>query len=294
MNNNIKAVTFMAFGKGKQTTDEVSFKKYIGVAPVKVLAVNPDKKALDGIYNRDCKEPEYVSTVVDANGNTIRQVRIDFYLQTIPEKCNGIDVITKTSFFLKDTYRQNADKTKCMIIDKYGRTAWATESDIQNHNIPMYSNGPANIDADYHRCRPDEDLLVNFIKCYLGIEDVMEFINSSWVMKPENDRSACEASLDCINDYFKGDVSEIRDNVLKQPLNFVKVVFGIAVRNDKEYQVVSSRWVLKGNSNNISKLEKEIMARKSDSETFEFTPIHEYVVTPTVPNTENNTDPFPF
>ena len=42
---------FMAFANGKESTEGASIKRYIGVAPVYVLAVNPTKAELEQIYD---------------------------------------------------------------------------------------------------------------------------------------------------------------------------------------------------------------------------------------------------
>ena len=41
---------FMAFAAGKESTEGSAVKRYTGVAPVFVLAVNPDKAELEKLY----------------------------------------------------------------------------------------------------------------------------------------------------------------------------------------------------------------------------------------------------
>lgn len=61
MNNNNIDKIFMAFGKSTESTDS-SIKRYIGIAPVFVTAVNPTKKELEKIYNTEIdNEPDYLS-----------------------------------------------------------------------------------------------------------------------------------------------------------------------------------------------------------------------------------------
>ena len=56
---------FMAFAKGNESTEAAPIKRYIGVAPVTVLAVNPDKATLEQLYNTTLeKAPEYVGTTL--------------------------------------------------------------------------------------------------------------------------------------------------------------------------------------------------------------------------------------
>ena len=55
---------FMAFAKGKESVEAAPVKRYIGVAPVTVLAVNPTKAELEKIYGITLDNtPEYLSAV---------------------------------------------------------------------------------------------------------------------------------------------------------------------------------------------------------------------------------------
>ena len=68
----------MAFASGKQTTDGSSVARYIGVAPVYVLGVNPTKAELEGFYNTSLeKDPEYTGSK-----DNVPFVRIDFIVKT--------------------------------------------------------------------------------------------------------------------------------------------------------------------------------------------------------------------
>ena len=44
---------FMAFATGKESTEGNVVKRYIGVAPVFVLAVNPSKAELEKLYDTE-------------------------------------------------------------------------------------------------------------------------------------------------------------------------------------------------------------------------------------------------
>ena len=113
---------FMAFAKGKESVEAAPVKRYIGVAPVTVLAVNPTKAELEKIYGITLENtPEYLSTV-EVNGKKVKQVRLDFIVKTVAEKCNEIDFISKVSFFINDSVRYNKDNTKIQVINKYGET----------------------------------------------------------------------------------------------------------------------------------------------------------------------------
>lgn len=251
----------MAFSKGKETTDVV-IKRYIGVAPVKVLAVNPTKAEMEKIYDTNIEnDPVYVGKV-DINGQSYNNVRLDFVVQTEEEK-TGIALTSKVAIFVREQYRYNRDMSKVQVIDKYGRTAWVTKEQAQNHEIPVYANGqPANIDKDYRPCYVGEEDLTNFIKAYLNIPNVMKYVNGTWVLvdNPQD----CEARLDNIKDYFRGDFREIKDIMALQPNNKVKVLFGVRTNDEgRQYQAVYTNMFLKNGVTDYSKLDADLQERKA-------------------------------
>ena len=272
---------FMAFSAGKESTEGGEFKRYIGVAPVRVLAVNPTKSEQEKLYNTTLdKDPEYVGNV-NVNGKDVQNVRISFVVRTDEEKC-GIDMTTNVTFFLQNAPRMGAQSGKYQIIDKYGRTAWATEEDIKAKQIPVYSNGkPANIDADYRQAYVGEEELTNFIKNYLNIPNVQKYVDGEW--KLVDNPSECEARLDKIADYFKGNFAELKSIISLQPNNKIKVMFGVRTSEDgKEYQAVYTRMTLKNGVSDYSRLDKDLQEAKQNGaySTTEFSvcPIKEYKI----------------
>lgn len=259
----MKNKVFMAFGKAIASSEEFVAKRYIGVAPVYVVAVNPTKKEMESIYNTTIEdEPNYLGQAEDREGNKVDNVRIDFIVKTDANKV-GEEVLSKLTLFLQKGYRYNNDKTKVQIIDKYGRTAWVTTEQAKNHEIPMYSNGPANIDKDYRPCIIGEEALINVLKTYLGIQNVMKYVNGTWEMK-ENPEDY-EAKLEHIQDYFKGDFSELKNLVALMPENKIKVMFGVRTANDgKQYQTVYSNMVLPNRTTDYSKLDADLQERKNN------------------------------
>lgn len=289
----------MAFSKGAESTEGNVIKRYIGVAPVFVLAVNPNKEQLEKLYNTELENsPEYLSEIeVGEDKHKVPNARIDFIVKTNVDKC-GIDFTTKVSFFIRNEYWYNRDNTKVQVIDKYGRTAWVTVEQAKNHEIPMYSNGPANIDKDYRPCYRGEEDLTNFLKAYLNIPNIMKFVNKSWVMV--DNPSECEARLSDIANYFKGDFSELKEIIALQPTNKVKVLFGIKTTDDnKQYQTTYTHMFLKNNITDYSRLDKDVQERKANGSysnvEFNVVDLKEYDVEATDFNTANtNTNPMPF
>lgn len=302
--NSIKTgVCMFAFASGNVSTEGNTPKYYKGVGSVYVLGVNPNKSELEKFFNREMdKDPEYIGEQENMNGEKVATSRIDFIIKTDPEKCNNIEYTGKYSIFLRNEYMFNRDKTKVKVIDKYGRTAWVTVEQCKNHEIPIYSNGnPANIDKNYRPCYTGEEELVKFLIAYLNIPNVMKYINGEWVMV--DNASDCEAGLEKINDYFKGNFKELKDIIALQPNNKLKICFGVRTTDDnKQYQAFFTQMPLKNSITNYSKLDKEIQERKNSANSsssiahteYDVEDLHEYVVEATTfesePNMENTFD----
>lgn len=260
---------FFAVAKGKISSEGGEVKRYIGVAPVFVLAVNPDKKKLEELYGNTLEnDPVYVGEAeVGEDKKKVAQVRLDFILKIDGTKCkdsqgNPIDALTRVSFFLRNQYRTNNAGDKIQVIDKYGRTAWVTKEQFEKKEIPVYSNGPANLDKDYRPCFWGEEQLTNFIRVYLNIPNVMKYVNKQWVLidKPEE----AEVRLDEISNYFKGNYSELNEILTYQPQNKVKLLFGVRTTDDnKQFQAVYTEMFLKNGVTDYSRLDKDVQERKN-------------------------------
>ena len=274
---------FMAFAKGKEVVETNNVvKRYIGVAPVKVLAVNPNKAELEAIYDTTLdRENEYTGATPEG----VKTARIDFIIATAPKAEGEIDMKTKASYFLRKEFMMNNDKTKVKVIDKYGRTAWVTKDQYATKEIPMYANGPANIDKDYRMMYRGEEELTEFLRTYLGIPNVTKFVDG----RPAgliDDPSEAEARLSDIDKYFDGNFSEIKEIVSYQPNNKVKLCFGVKTTDDgKQYQDVFIQMPLNARNTRYEKLEKAIEERKAQGgyphTEFEVCDLKEYVVNAT-------------
>lgn len=263
----------MAFSRGNESTEGSQFVRLYGMASVFVKGLNPTKAELEAFYGREFdKDPVYTKEV-ERNGVMVPQIELDFMVVADPEKHktkdgNPIDFKSRVTIYLVKNYRTNRDGNKYLIIDKYGRTAWATKEEINNGQIPMYSNGPARISADYHVAYEGEEDLINFLRAYLNVTSCERYIDKKWVMLDDSKLPDCESSLEHIEDYFKGDVSEIREYLSYQPNNKVKVCFGIRRVTEgpnagKQYQTAYTKTFLKNNATNYSKLDEEIQAAKA-------------------------------
>lgn len=276
---------FMAFGKISESKDNSSdIKRYVGVGSSFILSVNPTKAELEKIYEREIEnDPVYTGTQ-DSNGTQVPYVRLDFITQVDPAVTDGIDMKSKLVFFLRKEARYNRDKSKVQVIDKYGRTCWVGVEDAKNHVIPQYSNGPANIDKDYRPAYVGEEDLTNFLRNYLGIKDVMEYKNGTWVLRDKPEECICR--LESIAKYFTGDVSEIKDEIALVPTFKVKLLYGVRTTDEgKQYQTIFNQFTVRNNSKNYTKLAKEVEERKQNgaypNTEFDVCELKEYNVTAT-------------
>lgn len=233
---NIKSFSFLTIGKTSESKEVQEFKKYIGVASSHVLAVNPSKAKLDELMGfESSKDPEYV-----VDGEDGKEARITFIVKTDPEANNGVELVSRAMFVLRNAPDYNRDHTKVRAIDGYGNTTWALVDDVKAGK-KLQSNGKdLKIDTKYRMACVGEADLVAFLKTYLGVQDVFKYVDGSWVKK-END-SDYLFGLDHIKDYFKGDFSELKDALKLQPNNKVKLLYGVRTADDgKTYQAVCTR-----------------------------------------------------
>ena len=298
-----KNFSFMAFGKAQVSKEATEIKRYTGVGSVFVVGVNPSKAELEKLYDRELdKDPEYLT---EKDGVT--SARIDFIIKTDPTaKCsNGIELLTKFSMFIRNEYRFNKDKTKVQVIDKYGRTAWVTKEQAKNHEIPVYKNGPANIDKDYRPAYVGEEDITNFLKLFLGISNVEKWVKNEATGRREvvglvDNPEDCECRLENIEDYFKGKFNEIKDAINLMPNNKVKVLFGVRTTDEgKQYQDVYTRKFLSNTVSVYDKLAEDVQNNKDNgaypNTEFVIADLQEYTVQATnFNNTNNNNGDMPF
>ena len=251
----------MAIARGNESQEAREFKRYIGVAPVFIKAVNPNKKEHEALFNTTLEEaPNYV-TNTEVDGNDVANARIQVVFQPDVEKIGFEMPLVTMTLFIQNRPRVGANSGKTQVIDKYGRTAWATPEELAAHAIPVYSNGPADIDKDYRPAYVGEEELMEFVKDYLCIPSIntwdanLKKMVPNTKVKPEE----CECRFDNLDKIFKGDFSEIKDALGFQPTNKVKVMLGVRTSDDgKLYQAVYTRKFLRNSSTNFSSLDKEL------------------------------------
>lgn len=274
----------MAFAKGKESSDSTGFSRYVGVAPVTIVGINPSIVELSEIYNSEMsKAPEYKGQFTakgpDGKDKLIDYINIVFYVKTIKD-ISKVEIINSIRFMIANEYRYNKDFTKIKVINKYGETTWLTKEDFKNKTVPQSQSffSPDGMRAAYR----GEETLVMFLKQYLGISNRTYLNTSSGEWENIDNLSDAEAYLDKIKSYFTGDITEIKDIIKLQPENKVKALFGVRHYNGNDYQTIYTGWFMKNGARDYTKLEKTLTndktnGRYSDTEFF-IGPLKKYEV----------------
>ena len=286
----------MAISKGNASKEAQEFKRFIGVCPVFVKAVNPNKAEHEKLFNTTLEEaPVYVQDKEDNDGNSYKNVRISVVLQPDTEKI-GFDMpLVTMPLFITNQKQHGANSGKYQVVDKYGRFAWATEAEISAKEIPTYSNGKkADISNDYRIAYVGEEDLTNFIRAFLCIPSITKWDNNEKCMVPNTDvkpeECECRLDIETFEKFFKGDFSEIKDILGFQPTNKVKVCLGVRTDvNGKLFQSVYTKKFISNAATNYSSLDKALQAdiayatthNKALSTEYSAKAVHEYSVTPT-------------
>ena len=286
----------MAISKGNASKEAQEFKRFIGVCPVFVKAVNPNKAEHEKLFNTTLEEaPVYVQDKEDNNGNSYKNVRISLVLQPDTEKI-GFDMpLVTMPLFITNQKQHGANSGKYQVVDKYGRFAWATEEEISAKEIPTYSNGKkADISNDYRIAYVGEEDLTNFIRVFLCIPSITKWDNNEKCMVPNTDvkpeECECRLDIETFEKFFKGDFSDIKDILGFQPTNKIKVCLGVRTdANGKLFQSVYTKKFISNAATNYSSLDKALQAdiayatthNKALNTEYSAKAVHEYSVTPT-------------
>lgn len=304
----------MAIAKGRVTTEAQEFKRYVGVTPVFIEAINPNKAEHESLFNTTLEEaPSYIGVKSDSDGNEFKYARVNVVFRPDVEKIGFEMPLVTMALFVENRYRYNSDKTKIQVIDKYGNTGWPSIEEaksratmLRNKNGELYDS---HLDKDYRPAYVGEEELMKFVKTYLNIPNYLVYDNDSksWVVNTRVNAAECECRFDNIANMFTGDFSEVKDALGYQPTNKIKILLG--VRTDAEtgklYQSVYTKRFLSNASTNYSALDREIQdminnavanGRTVNTE-YSVSAVKEYSVAPTqfTPSEETaSTEEMPF
>lgn len=277
-----------------RTADEIgaTFKRYIGVATLKVMSINPDNKALrecGWTIADDADEPVYVTDAVMPDGTSRRKMKVRFM-------CKIMDL--KDQPIIPIDFRVGADvvigsqSNKVKIIDLFGNTAWGTKEEVQTRAIPVYASGPATIEKPYRPCHRGEEELVAFLQklLYINPYKVKDKKTGQWVKAANPGK----LSIDNWGVLCNGDTTEIFKMHMLEPDNMLKVVLGVNKTDDnKIYQTfLNTRFysaMMRPNNGKYDAVEAYLEKNTQDGYEFSADIVHEYVEEPS--NVEPNDKP---
>lgn len=299
----------MAIAKGRESAEAQEFKRYTGVAPVFIAAINPNKAEHEKLFNTTLEEaPTYVGTKEDNEGNTVQTARISIVLRPDIEKI-GFDMpLVSMALFLENRVRYNGTHTKVQVVDKYGNFGWPSLEEAEVHATTLKNKKgedyDSHLDKDYRPAYVGEEELMAFVKTYLNIPNRLSYDNNTktWGINTKVDASECECRFDDLSKVFKGDFTDVKDALGYQPTNKVKVLLGVRTdpNSGKLYQSVYTRKFLSNAATNYSNLDSEIQDMIANaaangrtlSTVYEVSDVHEYSVEATKFNAPA-TDPAP-
>lgn len=265
------------------------FKRWIGVCPVRIIAVNPDASKIMEMFpsRTDWGQPEYLQQK-DYKGGLHKYAIVDIYMKGIVP--DDTEPIFNLRINLVDSYMFNKDKTKVEVIDKYAQTTWLPIDDVKKHL--WKDEWASRIDKDSYRpAIVGEATLMMFLQKYLAIPNVQkyDFESKTWSYKEGAEKDECECQLDDIKKVFKGDFSEILDIFKGFEENMLKVMVGIRFSEDgRIFQRVNDRVFATINSYSLKPFEREVANQNKFAEESGTTPnviysaefVHEYEPAP--------------
>lgn len=274
----------MAFSKGSDNSLVVARPKYWGIGYFNVIAVNPSKDQLVAMGINAENEPVYTGTFTDENTKAeTPYFAAEFYLKPTQKHHEGVEKIFRVRYTVQRAAFIGSQSGKYQVIDEFGRTAWATESVIQQREIPIYSSGPASITNNYRLSFRGEDKLTEFIIKLLNIPAPTEKVNGTFVMKA--DTSECLARFETLDRLFAGDFSELKSIISMYPNGIVKAAVGIRTTNEgNQYEFVFPDVVSPYQSNDTIKKRIDNAKAAGSLSTVDFFvgDLQEYKVAPSV------------
>lgn len=216
-----------------------NFARYYGLAPVRVIGVNPSKSEYEKLTGRQLKdEPVYIQQKTGKDGKPFTNCRISVFVKTANP--NDPELVSQIDFWLADHSLKSKDG-KYKVIDTYGNTSWVTEQEYKQKAIPVGRNGkPLPITSNYTLMYSGQDRLIDFLKAYLGIPSsyMWDRDSNEWVLKQDELLKNCQCELDDVKKLFTGDFRELKEVFSVNKDSLVKVLFGVRPYDGKYYQIV--------------------------------------------------------
>jgi hypothetical protein len=194
-----------------RTGSTSSKKLFTGIAPIKIVAVNPTREQIAALYDVD------VEKVKEPNYFTEDSTRIDFWYKNHDSITTPL--LGKFALFLSNQVR-TSQSGKTQYIDAHSKTCWADSlGDLSERNMKLADYNKLKLDKVREALRGEEDLY-SLLRSYGNVDT-----NSSLLM------------LDDIKTIIKGNVKELREffDHFNKKDGGVKVLMGV---KDGQYQDV--------------------------------------------------------
>ena len=175
---------------------------FTGIAPVSVIAVNPNLGELHSLGINMKTEPNYAGIQL---GESIKN-KLVFWVKNEEHNFS-----TRVELLVGAEHRPASKTGKFQITNKFGQVTWAEKPDT----APDWFKQDG-----VRRTYPGEEALIAFVKAWANIP------------------GEGECSFDTINDIVKGDVKELKSLVTALKDNKLRVMLGV---KDGKYQQVYTR-----------------------------------------------------
>lgn len=229
-------------------------KKYIGVTPVKVIAINPTRDELETLYGKALeKEPQYI---FDKDGK--RTVLINIWLKSTNEVEGKPIVFNQLKIWISDNivlFKGKDGQERCRIIDNYGECATVSGAEFQAGMIPPKSR----VVGNFRPAKRGEETLVSFIKAWIDVQNSTEWDKGAgkWVpVSPEKLKDA-EITYDW-QQWMDGDWSDLKALVEEYKDRLMQVSVGLELRDKTWYQTVFDGYFMRGWETNYGYMQKQV------------------------------------
>lgn len=211
-------------------SNDSNFERYIGVAALHVVAINPDMKTLNSYGYNLTEEPEYIRTIPTDDNNAVsyHNMRLLCSIDDLPDK-----PLISLFFRAYPEVEMNKDGSKAKIIDNFVNTAWATREEVKEKKVPEIKKDK--MDENYRLCHRGEEEILTFLKTYLNIMPYERYDRNSGTYVRTKNPGQCY--FDDWKKIVSGDITEVKEAINLQPENLLRVVLGIRTDdNNKMYQ----------------------------------------------------------
>lgn len=215
------------------------FSRFVGMANLKVVAVNPTAAEIKQLFGRDMeKEPNYWDAAT-------QQRKLVFYLEgdelavRADKSTAQLKINATHTIFLKNEVEPNKNKDKFVYIDKFGKHLFMSEATSKAL--------PENYKMDQASVRP----------AFKGEGDLIYFLKA--LAAPANDQPFFVSNLNTT--IVNGDVSVIRQLLAtcKQYGNTIRALLGIRTAQDgKKYQTIYRKCIERGTGNSLNWMWKSL------------------------------------